>query len=170
MEQPCFGSQFPQLHKKVLRILPGLHYDNYWEELTLKSKVIQQAAGSRQRRGNLPQCNASDWGTKLISGECSSSLGSLLTVKEFHLAELTVSKNRGSGHNHRALYFVGTSWILGAWLVSFRKFLISNCHRDSSGFKEKVLLQVFQMKGLKAFWGRIIKTSFSCLSTKTLLL
>lgn len=48
-------------------------------------------------------------GTKLTPSGCSSSAGSLLMVKEFHLVEFTVSENRGSGHNHSAFNFVGTS-------------------------------------------------------------
>lgn len=52
---------------------------------------------------------------------------------------------------------------------SFKKFLTSHCHRESDEFSGKLPLQVFQMEGLKAFGGRIIKTSFSCLSIETFL-
>lgn len=111
MEHPCLGPQFPHVHKKVPRILSSLHLGQSLGGTTFLPYTQQQShsEGSRRRRGNLPECSASDQGTRLISRECSSSLSSLLMGKEFRPAEFIVSKNRDSGHNLSALNVVGTS-------------------------------------------------------------
>lgn len=160
----CVWSLFPLLYK-VLRTPSSLHLRKSLGRTTSLLYAHQQSHA---------EDSASHVGNKQISSVppspalcCCWRNSSVLPSPALCLLHL-VSKNKGSGHNHSALNFVGTSLILVALFFSFKKFLISNCHRDSNELNGKLPLQVFQMEGLKAFWGRIVnKTGFSCLSTET---
>lgn len=98
MEYPCSGLDFPSAQEGAedpfILIFMTITRKNYFPSLhsTARSFRRQQA-----EKGNLPQCRASDQGTKLISSECSSSLHSLLMVKELILLNLQFLRTEAVG-------------------------------------------------------------------------